>query len=221
LKLPVPKRPAPIYSFFPIYSPFKVNDNDNAGFDMGEDNLLRSICIKDGALQFEMRAVLRPGRFLGNHYLAFTLPMRTFIITTDRVKEGIRSARRNKKIAALEKKLESGRQAQAFQASDIEKLDDGSALAETNRVLNFAYLDELRRRLFPPRPKGGRKNRAKLKSFFSRFVEGYTLMERDGDTKNDRLTTAISDWFGRQGSGKSNSTVSSVNRPTGNTTISS
>jgi hypothetical protein len=215
LKLPVPKRPAPIYSFFPIYSPFKVNDN--AGFDMGEDNLLRSICIKDGALQFEMRAVLRPGRFLGNHYLAFTLPMRTFIITTDRVKEGIRSARRNKKIAALEKKLESGRQAQVLQASDNKKLDDDSNFAETNRVSNFAYLDELRRRFYAPRPKGGRKNRAKLKSFFSRFVEGYTLMERDGDTKSERLTTAISDWFGRQGSG--NSTVSSLNRPSGNTTI--
>lgn len=48
----VPKRPKPLYSFFPIYSPFKVDDND--GFDLGEDNRIKSIDIKDGALQFEV-----------------------------------------------------------------------------------------------------------------------------------------------------------------------
>lgn len=47
-----PKRPKPFYSFFPIYSPFKVHDND--GFDLGEDNRIKSIDIKDGALQFEV-----------------------------------------------------------------------------------------------------------------------------------------------------------------------
>ena len=47
-----PKRPKPLYSFFPIYSPFKVDDND--GFDLGEDNRIKSIDIKDGALQFEV-----------------------------------------------------------------------------------------------------------------------------------------------------------------------
>lgn len=50
--LPMPGRPKPLYSFFPIYSPFKVNDDD--GFNMGEDNRIKSIEIKDGALQFEV-----------------------------------------------------------------------------------------------------------------------------------------------------------------------
>jgi len=52
----MPARPKPLYSFFPIYSPFKVDDND--GFDMGEDNRIKSIEIRDGALQFEVRVVL-------------------------------------------------------------------------------------------------------------------------------------------------------------------
>lgn len=52
----MPARPKPLYSFFPIYSPFKVNDDD--GFYMGEDNRIKSIEIKDGALQFEVRPVL-------------------------------------------------------------------------------------------------------------------------------------------------------------------
>lgn len=197
MKLPVPERPAPVYSFFPIYSPFKVNDN--AGFDMGEDNRLRSIFIKDGALQFEMRAVLRPGRFLGNHYLAFTLPNRTFIITMDRLKEGIRAARRNKKVALREKKLEAQRKLQAQKAANPD-FDNGE-FNESNRVSNFASLDELRCRLLSLR--GSKKNRTQPKSFFSRFVEGYTLVERDGEAENERLTMAISAWFGRQGSSNS------------------
>ena len=57
-----------------------------------------------------MSAVLRPGRFLGNHYLAFTVPGRTFIITLDRLKNGIRVARRNKLEADREEKMsEAGR----------------------------------------------------------------------------------------------------------------
>ena len=198
MKLPVPKRPAPVYSFFPIYSPFKVNDN--AGFDMGEDNRLRSIFIKDGALQFEMRAVLRPGRFLGNHYLAFTLPNRTFIITMDRLKEGIRAARRNKKVAVREKKLEAQRQLQAQKAANSDT--EAGDISESNRVSNFAALNELRSRLMSFRF-SKTKNRTHPKSFFSRFVEGYTLVERDGEAENERLTMAISAWFGRQGSGNS------------------
>jgi hypothetical protein len=36
------------------------------------------------------------------------------------------------------------------------------------------------------------------KNFFSRFVDGYLKAEREEE--NERFTTAISDWFGRQGS---------------------
>jgi hypothetical protein len=194
--MPVPDKPDPIYSFFPIYSRFKVSD-DNAGFDMGEDNRLRQIYIKDGALRFEMRAVLRPGRFLGNHYLAFTLPNRTFIITMDRVKEGIRAARKNKKVADREKELA---------AQDT--IDDYLVKRVLTRGMKVATAGSstiLARRLFPFRL--NTENRPSPKSFFTRFVEGYTLVERDGEVKNERLTNEISNWFGRQGSSSSINTT--------------
>ena len=94
MNLQRPPRPKPLYSFFPVYSPFKVDDND--GFDLGDDNRIKKLYIEDGALKFEMKATIRPGRFLGNHYIAFSIPNRTFIVTLDRVKEGIRAARRSK-----------------------------------------------------------------------------------------------------------------------------
>jgi hypothetical protein len=197
LQMPVPDKPDPIYSFFPIYSPFKVSD-DNAGFDMGEDNCLRQVYIKDGALRFEMRAVLRPGRFLGNHYLAFTLPNRTFIITMDRVKEGIRAARKNKKVADLEKKLAAEESSDDYLVKRVLTKGRKAATAGSNTILA--------RRLFPFRL--NRENRPSPKSFFTRFVEGYTLVERDGEVKNERLTNEISNWFGRQGSSSSTNTTS-------------
>lgn len=101
MNLQRPPRPKPLYSFFPIYSPFKVDDND--GFDLGDDNRIKKLYIEDGALKFEMKATIRPGRFLGNHYIAFSIPNRTFIVTLDRVKEGIRAARQSK--AALKAAL--------------------------------------------------------------------------------------------------------------------
>ena len=97
MNLQRPPRPKPLYSFFPIYSPFKVDDND--GFDLGDDNRIKKLYIDDGALKFEMKATIRPGRFLGNHYIAFSIPNRTFIVTLDRVKEGIRAARQAKAAA--------------------------------------------------------------------------------------------------------------------------
>ena len=49
LKLPVPTRPAPIYTYIPLVSPIKKNDKD--GYNMGDDNCLKSTDIKDGALR--------------------------------------------------------------------------------------------------------------------------------------------------------------------------
>jgi hypothetical protein len=193
LGMPPPKRPEPYYSFFPIYSPFKVNEN--AGFDMGEDNQLRKIFIKDGKLRFEMRSVLRPGRFLGSHYLAFTLPMRTFIITMDRVKEGIRVARKNKKIAAREKRLLQDMNGGSGKVVDL----DVSGRRILQSVREFAS----RRRIFPSTFRL-KAQQPKPKSFFARFVEGYTLVEREGEAKNEQLTNEISNWFGRQGNQKPN-----------------
>ncbi|KAG7361590.1 EF hand domain containing protein [Nitzschia inconspicua] len=207
--IPAPKRPEPLYSFFPIYSPFKVDDND--GFDMGEDNCIRSIYIRDGKLRFEMSAVLRPGRFLGNHYIAFTLPMRTFIITMDRVKEGIRAARENKKVAARAKKLKQ--QAEAATASTIltpvaeprPSIMSSSTSFQQSSVSTSTTSTSRQSRLLETL----KKNKPKPKSFFTRFVEGYTMLETQGEAKNERLTNEISDWFGRQGGG-SNATTTAM-----------
>jgi hypothetical protein len=172
-----PQRPEPIYSFFPIYSPFQVDEN--AGYDMGEDNRLKRIFIKDGKLRLEMTSVLRPGRFLGNHYLAFTVPQRTFIITLDRIKKGMRAARKNKKIAQREKKLRA-------------KLEDGYVEKDRRSIDIQRFVSRFKRKRSEKKKK---QKQAKPKSFFTRFVEGYTLVERE----NERLTSEISDWFGRQG----------------------
>lgn len=159
-----PPRPKPLYSFFPIYSPFKVDDND--GFDLGDDNRIKKLYIEDGALKFEMKATIRPGRFLGNHYIAFSIPNRTFIVTLDRVKEGIRAARQSK--AALK----------AAKAS----LPRAVKRAEKRRAAAAAA------------------KRGPPKSFFSRFVDGYLQAEReDGANPTAPVTTAIRDFFGKQG----------------------
>lgn len=163
---------------------------------MGEDNNLRKIFIKDGKLRFEMRSVLRPGRFLGSHYLAFTVPMRTFIITMDRVKEGIRVARKNKKIALQEKKLILDAQGDASGRTTR----DLSGRRVLSSIRKFASRPRIFATAFPRKPK-----QPKPKSFFTRFVEGYTLVEREGEAKNEQLTNEISDWFGRQG--QSNETI--------------
>jgi len=223
-----PKRPDPLYSFFPIYSPFKVNEQ--AGFDMGDDNRLRKIFIKDGKLRFEMRSILRPGRFLGSHYLAFTVPIRTFIITMDRVKEGIRVARKNKKMAAREKKLLSlaGKASSGSPGGSSSSSSSATTTPTptTTSTSTATPIDESKRQrlwdsirtmvsgqspflsingdgggplsflpLSPFQPRVPKER----KSFFERFVEGYTLLEREGEAKNEQLTNEISDWFGRQG----------------------
>lgn len=194
LGMPAPERPDPIYSFFPIYSPFKMNDN--GGFYMGEDNRIRKIFIKDGKLRLEMRTVLKPGRFLGNHYLAFTVPNRSFVITMDRVREGIRAARQNKKIAIREKQL-------AAKSGDLAEEEEQEEEVSTRKRFRTSLrkgASRLIKKLFSKRSKP-----VKPKSFFSRFVEGYTLIERE----NERLTSEISTWFGRQGSIPQNTTAES------------
>lgn len=173
-----PPRPEPLYSFFPIYSPFKLNDDP--GFYLGEDNVIESLYIEDGALRFEMSAVLRPGRFLGSHYIAFTVPQRTFIVTLDRVTEGIRSARKVKKAARA-----------------LKHASDRSAEQRRNLSLESAAEDD---ELIPPQEqsrKAAASRKPRMKSFFSRFVDGYLQAERD-DADKERLTTAIRDFFGRQ-----------------------
>ena len=199
--LPPPKRPEPYYSFFPIYSPFKVDD-DTGGFDMGEDNCIRSIFVKNGKLRFEMSVVLRPGRFLGNHYLAFTVPQRTFIITMDRVWNGVGAARKNKQVADREKKKikkeetteDSNESSSTFSVSSSEESTTESMSPSTSLDLVTEA----------PRKRWGifktiKENTPTPKSFYARFVEGYTMFARVEEATNERITNDISDWFGRQG----------------------
>jgi hypothetical protein len=157
---------------------------DDDGFDLGEDNAITSLYITDGALRFEMSAVLRPGRFLGSHYIAFSIPIRTFIVTMDRVVEGIRSARKVKK--AVQRALTLSDRHHVRSRNPIRRLSldrAGDALLALNE----------------DRMKSANVNKkSKMKSFFSRFIDGYLQAERD-EAKKDRLTTAIQDFFGRQG----------------------
>ena len=168
---------------------------------MGEDNCLRSIYIRNGKLRFEMSAVLRPGRFLGSHYLAFTVPQRTFILTMDRVWEGVRAARENKRIAARAKKLREKEIAAGLSVDVIEDVPPQTASQTWGSSAMQSQLEATSNRLIQTL----RNNKPKPKSIFTRFVEGYTLIEREGEANNDILTSEISDWFGRQG--RSNTTT--------------
>ena len=202
--LPPPKRPEPYYSFFPIYSPFKV-DEDSGGFDMGEDNNIRSIFIKNGKLRFEMSVVLRPGRFLGSHYLAFTVPQRTFIITMDRVWNGVKAARENKQVADREKKKKKKKsKGEKAKASEVAKAAASEIESTPSEPLDSAKKSSKKRMGIV---KTIKENTPAPKSFYARFVEGYTMTEREEEATTERITDEISDWFGRQGSGGDNTTI--------------
>jgi hypothetical protein len=175
------------------------------GFNMGEDNQLKSIEIKNGRLCFEFSAVLRPGRFLGNHYMAFTVPNRTLILTLDRVKEGIRNARRNKRLAERA-------------AKEVQKLAEADStynaiLTEdtTGKITSISPEGKLRIRRLENELKATIKDELVLreiegstkvagKSFFSKFVEGYSgaIREELDLEMNARLSSSISNFFGTQ-----------------------
>jgi len=187
LDIPVPEKPEPIYGFFPIYSPFKLEDND--GYDMGPDNCLKRIFIQDGALRFQMSAVMRPGRFLGSHYLAFSFPTRNVILTLDRVKAGIRAARRNKREARRKARLlKKQRREQGLLDDPVVKRDE----------LKFVEPGELGSEGPEEKPIAEKKPVRNKRSFLSRFMEGYAGVGKIDRARNERLTRSISDWFGRQ-----------------------
>jgi hypothetical protein len=169
-----------LYSFFPIYSPFKLNDD--GGFDLGEDNKIHSLYIQNGALCFEMTSVLRPGRFLGSHYIAFSVPNRTFIVTLDRVKEGIKAARKTKKAAqALLKQSNNRRRTRRRRRQN--RMSDDETTGSSVQTKST--------------------QQPKVRGFFGRFVDGYLQAERE-EAKKERITIAIRDFFGRQGGELSN-----------------
>lgn len=172
LGLHKPARPPPIYSFFPIYSPFKLQDDD--GFDLGADNSIKSLYIKDGALRFEMSAILRPGRFLGSHYIAFSTPIRTVIVTLDRVAEGMRAARRVKKA-------------------------QNKGVKRSRRFLFLGRVEDAIMNRQDQRLQASCK--PKTKGFLSRFLDGYRNAD-SGEADKERVTQAIREFFGRQSRGR-------------------
>ena len=159
---------------------------------MGEDNRLKSMYIKDNCLRFEMEAILRTGKFLGNHYLSFTVPQKALIITVDRVKEGMKAARRRKKaLKALLKAQEAETDRKAHHAEDALALDDvelSSANGQNSADKESDATEE----------DGKNGKETPTKGFISRFVDGY-VQAGETEASKERLAHAISDWFGRQG----------------------
>ena len=153
----------------------------------------RSLCIF-----LQISAFLRPGRFLGNHYLAFTVPNRTLILTLDRVREGMRNARRNKRLAELAaREVKQIAAAEELQNGGTKPLISQEGRARIQRlekelkatIQEDAILREMEE-----------KSKENSKSFLSRFVEGYAGAVREElDTEmNARLSSSISDFFGSQ-----------------------
>jgi len=198
------------------------------GFNLGEDNEIKSITIKDGKLRFEVRIMfrhrycthalardlsnlatsfcfiqissfLRPGRFLGNHYLAFTVPNRTLILTLDRVREGMRNARRNKRLAEIAAR-------EVKQIAAAEELQSGGykpTISPEGRARIQRLEKELKATIQEDailREMEEKSNKENGKSFLSRFVEGYAgAIREELDLKmNARLSSSISDFFGSQ-----------------------
>ncbi|KAL3807575.1 hypothetical protein ACHAXA_005151 [Cyclostephanos tholiformis] len=196
----------PLYTYIPLVSPLKKNDNMD-GFNLGEDNQIRFIDINNGKLRIEFSAFLRPGRFLGNHYLAFTVPNRTLILTLDRVREGMRNARRNKRLAELAarevKHLTDAQELKIGGSNDfggtqskLNKLSispEGKArIQRLEKELKATIQEEAILREMKEKTKEGNG-----KSFISRFAEGYAGAFQE-ELENARLSDSISEFFGNQ-----------------------
>jgi len=212
-KLPVPTRPDPIEKYIPLVSPIKKTEQD--GFNLGDDNRIKSIFIKDNALRFEISAVLRPGRFLGNHYLAFTVPNRTFIITMDRIREGIRAARENKrKLRQLElqqEQSESKQKSERYNRAVAQALSKSSDIIPSQQDIDLSYRKELEDddlAFLDPEGNNDSVEDEVLPNtkpgFFGRFLAGYldAAREESERDRNERLTTAISEFFSSGDSSK-------------------
>jgi hypothetical protein len=188
-----------------LVSPIKKTEDD--GFNLGDDNRIKSIFIKDNALRFEISAVLRPGRFLGNHYLAFTIPNRTFIITMDRIREGIRNARENKrqlrKLELSREREEKKQQSERYNRAVAQALSKSNDL-QGGQDIDLSYQKEFTKEedlsfLDPEAENNSLEDEVipNKRGFFGRFLEGYLDAAREESEKerNERLTTAISEFF--------------------------
>lgn len=206
----------PLYTYIPLVSPLKKSDKMD-GFNMGEDNQIKQIYVENGKLRFEMSSFIRPGRFLGNHYVAFTFPNRTLILTLGRVKDAIRNARRNKRLAELAAREVQKQAAEtaAQQGKDVDLVlqtnlgkrflsPEGKVrirrLENELKLNTMIYQRELREEAILREIDSESSNKGNGKSFISRFVEGYSgaIREELDLEMNARLSSSISDFFGSQ-----------------------
>ena len=158
-------------------------------------------------------AFLRPGRFLGNHYLAYTLPNRTIILTLDKVLEAMRNARRNKRLA--ERAAREVLQLAAARGNGIDNDNDKNEIATQSnsrgKPISISPEGKVRIRRLEKELKATIKEdliireiedsaKESPKSFIRRFVEGYSgaIREELDLEMNDRLSSSISDFFGSQ-----------------------
>lgn len=147
---------------------------------------------------------------MGNHYLAFTVPNRTLILTLDRVREGMRNARRNKRLAELAAR-------EVKHLTDVQELKIGGSKnfgrtqSNSNKLSispeGKARIQRLEKELKATiqeeailREMEEKFNEGNGKSFISRFVEGYAgaFREELDLEMNARLSSSISDFFGSQ-----------------------
>lgn len=114
-----------------------------------------------------------------------------------RVREGIRTARQNKRAAQAKAKLLKSTEWKDKSRSYLDVVAQSLSNQElvTDRE-KFSFSDKRKGKkvVVVPQPAPTGKP-----SFFSRFVDGYLGSKTDGDEHHRRLTSAISDWFGRQG----------------------
>lgn len=154
----------------------------------------------------QISAFLRPGRFLGNHYLAFTVPNRTLILTLDRVREGMRNARRNKRLAELAaREVQKLAAAQGPAGGGTGPADESGKISPEGKARIRRLEKELKATIQEEaiiREMEEDSNKENGKSFISRFVEGYSgaIREELDLEMNARLSSSISDFFGSQDS---------------------
>jgi hypothetical protein len=68
----------PLYTYIPLVSPLKKNDNMD-GFNLGEDNQIKYIDIKNGKLRIEVRLGARGGRVYRGAYVFVLIILKKII----------------------------------------------------------------------------------------------------------------------------------------------
>lgn len=127
------------------------------------------------------------------------MPNRTLILTLDRVKEGMRNARRNKRLAELAAREVK----QIATAEELQSSAKISTISPEGRVRIQRLEKEMKATIKEDailREMDEKSNKENGKSFLSRFVEGYAgaIREELDMEMNARLSTSISDFFGSQ-----------------------